>query len=228
MAGFAGFSNILPDPNNWIGMGGETDNIGGSPGAGFASMKLSSVDSLLNSKTNSGRLETRVASFHKWELALSYHPMTREEFDPVYTFLMHMKNTMQSFFVQLPNYNIGGSLANTLRGDHVKGETVIDINAVWATVLPPLIFNIGNETKIYMINRVENSSNYFLPFEVLAAGEERYHITPGMQKDNINGSTINFYDPMLYVQQIGDISYTIDSKNLYKFSLKLEEIPANV
>ena len=101
MATFNTIQHTLPDPNNPIGEGGQTT---GTTGPGFASVKLESEHNIMNIRTNSGRLVSRELSGHKWNISLSYNPMTRDEFDPVYSFLLQKRGAMRPFFLSLPQY----------------------------------------------------------------------------------------------------------------------------
>ena len=96
MATFTDFTNILPDPNNAIGESGQT---GGTAGPGYSSVKLSSEHKMMNTRTKSGRLISREVSGHKWNISISYNPMTRAEFEPVYSFLLQKRGSLTPFFV---------------------------------------------------------------------------------------------------------------------------------
>ena len=57
MGAYTSFQNILPDPNNAIGIGGQSS---GTNGVGFSSLSFSSESPIQVSRTNSGRVITRV------------------------------------------------------------------------------------------------------------------------------------------------------------------------
>ena len=104
MSSFSDFQNILPDPNNTIGSAGQS--VGGGTGPGFASVKLSSENKVAKSQTNSGRLIARAIAYHSWKVNISYNPLTRTEFEPVYSFLLHRRGSINPFFVSLPQYRL--------------------------------------------------------------------------------------------------------------------------
>ena len=103
MTEFSSFLDTLPDPNFKIGTAGNAD-ASGTAGPGFASVKLSSNQPIMRDRTNSGRLISRNNIYHKWQLDITYNPMTRAEFEPVYAFLLEKQNTMKGFYVSLPQY----------------------------------------------------------------------------------------------------------------------------
>ena len=90
MATYTAFLDILPDPNNPIGPGGQSLSTGSgvTNGPGFASIQFSSKSPTQVSRTNSGRVITRNVLAHNWDIKVTYNPMTRDDFEPVYSFLI--------------------------------------------------------------------------------------------------------------------------------------------
>jgi hypothetical protein len=221
--GFTDFSDILPDPVNPMGQAGDFDP--NAVAGGFASVRLSSVDSLMNTTVNSGRRTTTPASYHKWAIDLTYNPMTREEFQPIYAFLTFRRNIMKPFYLFLPNYNTQFNIDTTMFYDTPRGVPYAMVANTVGGTQPPQIFNIGLETKIYMVTRAETRTDYMSEFPQPPVGQERYHITPSLIKDTSQGTALDFETPKFYVQQTGNVSeYSLGDKNLYSFSLKMEEV----
>tara|TARA_B110000014_G_C20124162_1_gene597433 strand:+ start:707 stop:1528 length:822 start_codon:yes stop_codon:yes gene_type:complete len=133
------FADQLPDPNyriDWYGSGGGTT---GDLGPGFASVKLTNDQKMLVNRTNSQRVLARSVAAQKWKIDITYHPMTRAEFEPVYSFLLRQNGPLTPFFVSLPQYRVpqnaawdailkktfipvGGSATN-LHAAHIKVAT---------------------------------------------------------------------------------------------------------
>ncbi len=105
MSTFTSFLDILPDPNNKIGTGGES-NASGTAGPGFASVKFTSEAPIMKTMTNSGRVVSRAIVGHQWKIALTYNPLTRAEFEPVNGFLMSRRGGLIPFFLSLPQYRV--------------------------------------------------------------------------------------------------------------------------
>ena len=103
MAAFTNFQDVLPDPNNTIGDAGQ---VAGTAGPGYASVRLSSENSTMRTRTNSGRLISRAIGYHLWKISIEYNPMTREDFQRIYNFLIHKRGGLTPFFVSLPQYRI--------------------------------------------------------------------------------------------------------------------------
>ncbi len=246
MTDFNTFQNTLPDPNNSIGDGGQTT---GSSGPGFSSVKLASEHKILNTRTNSGRLISRELSGHKWNIDISYNPMTRDEFDPVYSFLLQKRGAMRPFFVSLPQYKAPknsafatyvASSANTLITNASAPAGAVDFtinhtggttynSSTHGTAKPGDLFTIDdtsdtNHTKVYQVVRVESSIAQQSGTNSLSTNELRVHFIPALQRPVSTGSEVIFNDPQFRVIMKNDIQeYSLNTDNLYSFSLKLEE-----
>ena len=249
MSTFTDFTNILPDPNNSISYDGSSThaNPGSSFGPGYASVSLQSKQPYLRDITNSGKLLARTAVSHKWETSIQYNPMTKADFSPVYTFLLSRFGPMNPFFVSLPQHRVPQSSsfatwsnlgATTLEsaGAYSAGETSMLVqNGTFApesssgTPLPGDLFNLdasdSNHNKAYMVTRVETASNYLSGTTQPSSTQVRIHFTPALQKNTVVGDDLVFYNPLIKVVLNSDVQeYSLNTQNLYSFSLKLEEV----
>lgn len=246
MSDFNTFQNTLPDPNNPIGDGGQNT---GSAGPGFASVKLASEHKIMNTRTNSGRLVSREVTGHKWDIDLTYNPMTRDEFDPVYSFLLQKRGSMKPFFVSLPQYkapkNSGfatyvASSANSFvtTSSLAAGAVSLTVNhsggttynsSTHGTAKPGDLFTIDdtqdtNHTKVYQVVRVESAVAQESGTTNLATNELRIQFIPALQRAVSTAAEVKFNDPQFRVIMKNDIQeYNLNTDNLYSFSLKLEE-----
>jgi len=96
-------ANQLPDPNykrGWWGAAADSGDVG----PGFASVKLVNDHKMMLSRTNAQRVIARAVAGQKWKININYNPMTRAEFEPVYSFLLQQKGPLTPFFVSLPQY----------------------------------------------------------------------------------------------------------------------------
>ena len=120
------FSTVLPDPSNKRTYWGAADTSGDA-GPGFASVKLTSDQKIMLSRTNSQRVISRAAAGQKWNIDIGYHPMTRAEFNPVYTFLLQQRGPLTPFYVELPQYaSSQNALFNTDTNE--SGEATYNTN----------------------------------------------------------------------------------------------------
>lgn len=242
MATFTTYANVLPDPNNSIAeTGGTTVNTVAGPG--YASVKLGSEHKIMNTRTNSGRLISRELSGHKWNISISYNPMTRDEFEPVFSFLAQQRGSMSPFFVSLPQYKAPRDTtfasfvaSNTFENKLLAaaGSTSLLIEHASYSVAngsakPGDVFTVtdssdSNHKKTYQITRVETSAIYLSGTTAPSAIQQRIQFIPALQRSVSAGSDVVFNDPKFRVVLSSDVSeYDLNTNNLYSFSLKLEE-----
>tara|TARA_Y100000114_G_scaffold98214_1_gene91410 strand:+ start:2195 stop:3082 length:888 start_codon:yes stop_codon:yes gene_type:complete len=151
MANFTSFLDILPDPNNKIGAGGESLSSG-ETGPGFASIKFTSEAPIMKSRTNSGRVVSRAIVGHQWKIALTYNPLTRAEFEPVNSFLMSRRGGLVPFFLSLPQYRVPQDSTFASHIDPTGTDSAITVNLVAGNLI------VGNS---YII-QTANSTNFAL------------------------------------------------------------------
>ena len=160
------FLDILPDPNNPITYSGSA-YTGGTDGPGFASVKLSSMSPTAISKTHSGRVISRRLAAQTWNIGITYNPLTRSEFEPIYNFLL-MRGRLTPFFVKLPQHLTSrntGALPASMIVSGSAGATNLTVTGFSSDTysdkpLPGDIFTITDSgdslhTKDYIVTRVE-------------------------------------------------------------------------
>jgi hypothetical protein len=230
---FNSFANRLPDPNYKITEAGENSSSG-LGGPGFKTVKFESQQPTSFTRTNSGRVITRAIVGHNWKINITYNPMTRDQFEPVYSFLLEKRGRLKPFFVALPQYSSSRTTTSgtiSVDGAASAGATNIKVDgfgSVTGGLRPGDMFTItdpnnSNHKKIYQITRVADTTNR-LTTDTIASDERRYYITPPLEKDVSNDSTLVYSEPLVRVVQTADIQeYSLGTNNLYSFALNLEE-----
>ena len=235
---FSAFANRLPDPNFKITEAGENSNSG-TAGPGFASVKFTANQPVSFSRTNSGRVTTRSIVGHHWSIGITYNPMTRDEFEPIYNFLLEKRGRLKPFFVALPQHittrtTTSGSL--TVQGSITSGDSnflVDGMDGLTGGLRPGDMFNFldsgnSNHHKIYKVVRVADSTNKLSSDTTLNTSDERrLYVVPPVEKDVTDNSTLDYGSPLFRVVQKSDVQeYSLGTNNLYTFSLNLEEAQA--
>ena len=230
---FSSFANRLPDPVFKITEAGENSNSG-LAGPGFASVKFSSEQPVSVSRTNSGRVITRAIVSHRWKINITYNPMTRDEFEPVYNFLLEKRGRLKPFFVKLPQHSPRTTTSGTytIQGPVTAGTSSLltTVGSLSGGLRPGDMININdsqdsNHTKAYQIVRVNDSTNKLSSdSELNLAAERRLFIVPPLAKLVSNSSTVTYDTPLIRVILANDVQeYDLGTDNLYQFSLNLEE-----
>jgi hypothetical protein len=236
---FSAFTNRLPDPNWTISEAGEGHASSYTAGPGFASVKFTANQPVSFSRTNSGRVTTRSIVGHHWSIGITYNPMTREQFEPIYNFLLEKRGRLKPFFVVLPqNADPRTTTSGTIsvQGSITSGDSnfLIDgMDSVTGGLRPGDMFNFSdssnsNHLKIYKVVRVADSTNKLSTDTALnTTDERRLYVVPPVEKDVADNSTLTYSNPMFRVVQKSDVQeYSLGTNNLYTFSLNLEEAQA--
>ena len=239
MATFTSFNTRLPDPNWGVNDAGNAHATNFTEGPGFATVKFISNQPTSFSRTNSGRVTTRAIVGQYFSINISYNPMTRAQFEPVYNFLMEKRGRLKPFYVVLPQYKDPQTTTSgtiSVQGSITSGDSnfLIDgMDAATGGLKPGDMFNFtdssdSNHKKAYQIVRVATSSDKLSSDSALdATDERRYYVVPPVQKDVTDNSTIDYGNPMFRVIQNKDVQeYSLGTNNLYTFSLSLEEAQA--
>jgi hypothetical protein len=162
--------------------------------------------------------------------------MTRDEFEPVYNFLMEKRGRLKPFYVVLPQYSSPRTTTSGtiyVSGSITAGDTnfLIDgMDSVTGGLRPGDMFNFSdsgnsNHKKIYQVVRVADSTNKLSSDSALdTTDERRLYVVPPVEKDVSDNSTITYTNPTFRVIQRSDVQeYSLGTNNLYQFSLQLEE-----
>jgi hypothetical protein len=247
MATFSSYQNVLPNPSNGIAYDGSSasGNAGYSTGPGYASVQVTSQFQTSMDKTNSGILVARSKAAHSFDVEIKYNPMTEEEFMPVYSFLLEKEGMLKPFFVPLPQYD--NPQDSTLAGQNpqitftvataasagatqvtVAGNNSYASNNTYGQLRPGDIITFSdssdsNHLKAYKIVRVETDTDYL--GSAPTSAQLRLTLSPGLRKDVSTSATLVYKNPKIKVISKKDaIQYSLDTNNLYSFSLSLEEV----
>jgi hypothetical protein len=235
MGAFSAFANRLPDPAYGIDEAGQNTNSAANYGPGFASVTFSKEQPTMMSRTNSGRVVSRSIVGEKLNIAITYNPLTRAQFEPIYSFLSEKKGRLKPFFVSLPQYadaqdsTYSGTL--TVDGAYAAGKDnfLADHSSLTGTPKRGDTFTItdsanSNHTKLYTVTRVQTNSDYYSGESQPSADQYRIYCQPNLVYSVANDSTLNFVSPLVRVMQSSDVrEYSLGTNNLYSFSLSLEE-----
>jgi hypothetical protein len=224
-------NKYLPTPDNGFSDAGSYVGTSSADynGPGFASLKITSKQPVMNNRTNGGLLVRRVKAYQKWELGIQYNSLSKEEFLAVHSFVLERQQTLEPFFVELPQFS-GNS--KDIQEDASAGERQLLINNDDGIKVGDM-FTVNDPSKIthkkaYQVVRVERNGatgDYTNNTATSpAAGKCRLTFSPALQKDvESTNSSVNFNVKIQAIPSADTIQYTLDKNGLYKFSLKLEE-----
>lgn len=242
---FTAFNNRLPDPNWGINEAGDGHASDYVEGPGFASVSIESNQPVAFTRTNSGRATTRSIAGHNWRIKITYNPMTRAQFEPIYSFLQERRGRLKAFEVVVPQYDspqtaiaVASGTQLLIEGTILAGATNFKAKNHNATVTGALkpgdMFNFtdpanSNHKKVYQVTRVLNNTDYLEGGTRPTTAQRIYYVTPSIEKGvvdtaNVNTPKLITTNPTFRVVQSSDVvSYSLGTNNLYEFSLSLEE-----
>ncbi len=226
-------ATVLPDPDFGITDDGNFSSTAADKGPGFASVKVESSLPVMRDRTNSGQLIQRFQSYQKFIINITYNPMTKAEFSPVYAFLLDRQTTMEPFFVRLPQHDgntteiheaaaAGSRQLRIAKNDNIKPGDLFYIKDP----------NDATHEKSYKVVRHEQQNDVYDDDTHNTAANptatrDRITIVPPLQKAVAitGGNTFaEFADPIVKViQPTNSFSYSLNRNGLYTFNLKLEE-----
>jgi hypothetical protein len=243
MATFTSFPDRLPDPTILTNDSGINDTAG-TIGPGFASVTVRNNRPVQTSRTISGRGVQVTSGAQHWEIDINYHPMTRDQFDIVASFLDSKNGRLNPFYVVLPqnskpkNANFAAFvLANTMlvKGAHAAGSPYITMDSavnISGQARPGDFFTISdpldiNHKKAYKVVTVETNAFYQSGKTQPALNETRIWTMPPLTRFVSDNSTVIWINPKFRVIQKSEVlEYQLGTDNLYQFQLQLEEISA--
>ena len=239
MPTFISFSDILPDPNNWISPAGVRGS--GSPGPGFASASIKSKKTGVYARSRGASGVGMSDGSHSWLIDISYHKLLESEYLAIQSFLDSRNPRTDPFFVSLPqNLKPRNSLFNTYCiSNTIRFVTQVNPGKSSAMIYGPSVisgtpsygdmFNVVDPSdtthmKTYRISRVEDNINYQTGTPQPTTSQKRIHFSPPLDKLVSINSVVKFIAPLIRVTSTQDtVEYTIDDDGLYTFSLQLEE-----
>jgi len=216
---------VLPDPDYGITAAGEE---GGTLGQPFASVKLSLSQPDEYDRGIRGRLIHRNNKTYAWNIGITYNPMTRAQFSPIYNFLMEKYGSHKPFYVALPQYKQPYNTSFDVIPDLPLAVSALaggqtDLKCTYdGTANKPTqgdMFNIVDptntqHTQVYMVCKASNVGTTLT-----------INFVPRIRNiTDISNTTIRFNSPLFKVIQTQDIQeYSLGNNNLYSFSLRLQE-----
>lgn len=122
---------------------------------GAASASIRSRVFNLMSESVSGRIQVRTIGGHRWEITLSFPPMTRAEFAPVSAFVMRQAGMAETFTIvppEISSASAGPSGTITASATGAIGDTSIAITGLSGTLTAGDFFKFANHTKVYQVS----------------------------------------------------------------------------
>lgn len=176
-----------------------------------ASVELTSMHNTQVNVSHSLRQTASTRGSQRFRIKFDYAPMTRDEFAPIFAFLMEQKGRFEKFTVALPNQEPRGILtaaaneqlkinANASAGSNtiqIKNHSVGSVNGFYKQ---GDFFRIGGRPKVYVVRSDVQSAPVNAPTTV-----EFY---PQLT-ENVNTNDVVHFEPVFQVALMSDESSVV-------------------
>jgi len=182
---------------------------------GFTAINFKSNLPTLVTETNSGIAYRRQIAGQKFSFTLSFPPMTRDEFAPVYAFVMKQRTQAESFNVTPPIISsTRGSETGTVlvNGIHSAGDTTIDIDGLNSGLKAGDVIKFASHSKIYMV------------IEDVSSGSQTITIEPALRESLADDEAITYNNVPFTVRITNDVQeFTLGTDPVYRFEIDVIE-----
>ena len=181
----------------------------------FAALGFSSEQKTITSTTDSGKMFSVQVDGQRWKFSASHPPMSRNNFAPVYAFIIKQRGQKETFQIIPPVISSArGNEQGTVlvNGAHTAGDTTITVNghhnnSNGAFKAGDLI-KFGSHSKVYMIIEDVNPSG----------NASTLTIEPPLRENLADDATITYDNVPFTVRLTNDIQqFNTDDIDLYKF-----------
>jgi len=126
----------------------------------FQAINVESRQKNVYSETVSGRIQARQIGKQQWAFSAKYNPMTREEFAPVYAFLVSQRGRFGTFTIVPPviGTTSGTATGTMVSGTESAGSTSISVSGFTGTIKAGDFVKFENHSKVYMVTADQTGS----------------------------------------------------------------------
>lgn len=126
-----------------------------------SNVSATSLQPNLMSETRSGRRQVRSIGSQRWALTLSYNPMTRAEFMPIYAFVIAQKGQYDTFTIAPPVISSTSGTASgtvTTNASASAGAASVSLTGLTGTLKAGDFIKFANHNKVYMLTADRSGS----------------------------------------------------------------------
>ena len=120
----------------------------------FSAINVDSISANIRSETRSGRTQVRSIGAQRWRFTARYNDLTRDDFAPVYAFIMSTGGGFTPFEIIPPVISDTSGDATGLmavNGSHSAGDSTISVDGFTGTIKAGDFVKFASHTKVYMV-----------------------------------------------------------------------------
>ena len=180
----------------------------------FQTVGVQSKHRNVYSETVSGRIQARSLGKQQWIMTAKYNPMTRQEFSPVYAFVISQAGRLGTFTIVPP---VVGSTRGTATGtvtvsSNVSGgNKTVPISGLTGDLKAGDFVKFGSHTKVYMLTADRSGSG-------------NMSIEPALVEDVSSGDSVTYNDVAFTMRLNNDVQeYSLSANEYYEYEIDMIE-----
>ena len=181
----------------------------------FQAINLESRHNNVMSETVSGRMQVRTLGGQRWSFTAKYNPMTREEFQPVFAFVMSQQGRFGTFTIVPPVIgNASGDVSGTalVNATTAAGATSVAMDGITGTIKAGDFIKFASHSKVYMVTADR-------------AGAGSVSIEPPLVSGVTDNEAITYDSVPFTMRLANDVqSYNLASNEYYEYELDMIEV----
>jgi len=181
----------------------------------FQAINLESRHNNVMSETVSGRMQVRTLGGQRWSFTAKYNPMTREEFQPVFAFVMGQQGRFGTFTIVPPVIgDASGDVSGTalVNATTAAGATSVAMDGITGTIKAGDFIKFASHSKVYMVTADR-------------AGAGSVSIEPPLVSGVTDNEAITYDSVPFLMRLANDVqSYNLASNEYYEYELDMIEV----
>ena len=181
----------------------------------FQAIDLQSRHNTLISESISGKIQARSIGGQRWSFSAKYNPMTREEFNPVYAFVISQQGMLGQFTIVPPVISsTSGTATGTMavNGITSSGTGTVPIDGITGTIKAGDFIKFANHSKVYMVTADRDG-----------AGDMT--IEPELVADVADDEEITYTSVPFTMRLANSIqSYSLSANEYYEYEIDMIEV----
>ena len=181
----------------------------------FQAIDLQSRHNTLISESISGKIQARSIGGQRWSFSAKYNPMTREEFNPVYAFVISQQGMLGQFTIVPPVISsTSGTATGTMavNGITSSGTGTVPIDGITGIIKAGDFIKFANHSKVYMVTADRDG-----------AGDMT--IEPELVADVADDEEITYTSVPFTMRLANSIqSYSLSANEYYEYEIDMIEV----
>jgi len=181
----------------------------------FQAINLESRHNNVMSETVSGRMQVRTLGGQRWSFTAKYNPMTREEFQPVFAFVMSQQGRFGTFTNVPPVIgDASGDVSGTalVNATTAAGATSVAMDGITGTIKAGDFIKFASHSKVYMVTADR-------------AGAGSVSIEPPLVSGVTDNEAITYDSVPFLMRLANDVqSYNLASNEYYEYEPDMIEV----